>query len=143
METKELFNKRSTCITYSRKSYQAWHFKGESHIFYYTFPSSVFTSLKRRMQSNTRIVCGLHLSRHTLCILCASARDQRCGLPWRVNNTVAQLSATKSSIGCFILPIVLGASADCIRFSHVIWLIFHFYRDFNHSYSNISLQRRP
>ena len=104
-----------------------------------------------------RRACSLHLRKEcnqilelyvvctlvTLCILCASARDQRCGLPWRVNNTVAQLSATKSSIGCFILPIVLGASADCIRFSHVIWLIFHLYRDFNHSYSNISLQRRP
>ena len=50
-------------------------------------------------------------------IISASVRDQVSGLPWRVDYTVAQLSVTKSSVGCFILSVVPEPSADCIRFS--------------------------
>ena len=56
-------------------------------------------------------------------IISASVRDQVSGLPWRVDYTVAQLSATKSSVGCFILPVVPEPSADCISFSYVIILL--------------------
>ena len=56
-------------------------------------------------------------------IISASVRDQVIGLPWRVDYTVAQLSATKSSVGCFILPVVPEPSADCISFSYVIILL--------------------
>lgn len=59
-----------------------------------------------------------------ICVIISdSVKDQLCCLPWRVNCTFAELFVTKSSMGCFILSIVLEPSTDCNRFSYVIILL--------------------
>lgn len=99
-------------------------------------------ALRRRFISTTkhfRWACLLHLREECnqvleLCVVCGwagmicviisdSVKDQLCCLPWRVNCIFAELSFTKSSMGCFILSIVLEPYTDCIRFSYVIILL--------------------
>ena len=80
VETKEVFNKRSTYITYSRRSYQVWHLKGDQYLLLNISVERVqYIYEKNAIKFSNCVVCSLE---GMICfIINASVRNQLCCLP--------------------------------------------------------------